>query len=38
MADEVQCRLAITAQLPGPDTKTDQADLLWNCDKEWSKK
>lgn len=38
MADEVQCRLAATAQLPGPGTKTDRADLLWNYDKESSKK
>lgn len=38
MADEAQCKLAVTAQLPGPSTKTDQPGLLWNCDKEWSKK
>lgn len=38
MADEAQCKLAVTAQLPGPSTKTDQPGLLWNCDKKWSKK
>lgn len=38
MADQVQCRLAVTAQLPGPGAKTDRADLVQNCDKEWSKK